>query len=255
MRLLETSWTLVPILGQASAMFGGNPGVAWTPVPALSIIGAPSLPPSQPETAAQTTANSVPSIEPEGELDLGYSQNIPWPLQQFIAQLANSPGSPNYANNILPRQQPAGGAGAAGAGAGGAGEAPAAGAGGAGAPAAGAGGAGGAGAPAGGAPAAGAGAPGAQGGVGGGAGPPPDQPTQVPSVTEYTISGTAIVYTQKFVPTPDPWEKPKPGTIGLGTLTGSVGAVKTPKSDADALRARGLGAAAAGAGVGGYLML
>ena len=95
-----------------------------------------------------------------------------------------------------------------------------------------------------------------QGGVGGGAAAPAPTPTQLSPVTVYFdfVKSVQVTYTQTFAPTPDPWAAPKAGSIGLGTLTGQVGAVKTAQADAGALKARG-GVAIAGAGLGGYLLL
>ena len=81
-------------------------------------------------------------------------------------------------------------------------------------------------------------------GVGGaGAAPPAAQPaaknpTQVPTVTSYQattyVNGVAkqvpIVYTQLFSSIPSQGPTPMPGTIGLGTLTGSVGVVRTSEA-------------------------
>ena len=99
-------------------------------------------------------------------------------------------------------------------------------------------------------------APRQQGGVGGGAAAPAATPTQLSPVTVYFdgVKSVQVTYTQTFSPTPDPWAAPKPGTIGLGTLTGQVGVVKTAQADAGALKARG-GMAVAGAGIGGYFLL
>jgi predicted RNA-binding protein YlxR (DUF448 family) len=62
--------------------------------------------------------------------------------------------------------------------------------------------------------------------------------TQVPPVTTYTINVfkngvpqlASIPYTQTFVPIPDQWPGPTVGTIGLGTIQGAVGVVKTKRS-------------------------
>ncbi len=53
------------------------------------------------------------------------------------------------------------------------------------------------------------------------------QPTQMPTVTTFELSGKVIPYTQTFPPTPSPFAAPVDGTIGLGTLSGQVGVVKT----------------------------
>lgn len=64
-----------------------------------------------------------------------------------------------------------------------------------------------------------------QGGVGGGIGPPaPSVQTQVPPI--YTFNG--VVYTQTFAAVDSQGPAPQVGTIGLGTLTGTVGAVRAP---------------------------
>lgn len=94
-----------------------------------------------------------------------------------------------------------------------------------------------------------------QGGVGGGVVPPAQvvaQPTQVPTVTAYDVDGVHVVYTQTFAATPDPWEAPKPGTIGLGTLTGQVGVVKTAAAKPNKLKARAFNAGLEGSILGGY---
>lgn len=53
-------------------------------------------------------------------------------------------------------------------------------------------------------------------------------PTQMPSVTAYQMyDGVARVYTQTFPAVPDQWPSPSAGSIGLGTITGQVGVVKT----------------------------
>ena len=36
-----------------------------------------------------------------------------------------------------------------------------------------------------------------------------------------------VVYSQAFEPVPDQWEEPQPGTVGMGTIKGTVGVVKT----------------------------
>jgi hypothetical protein len=96
----------------------------------------------------------------------------------------------------------------------------------------------------------------AAGGVGGGvAAPKATVPTQVPTVTTFGLSGKQIVYTQLFSDVPEQWPTPSSGKIGLGTITGQIGVVKTNAASVENLRARGAGAAAVGAGVGGYLLL
>lgn len=54
-------------------------------------------------------------------------------------------------------------------------------------------------------------------------------PTQMPSVTTYGADRgwTAVVYTQTFAAVPDQWPSPKAGTIGLGTIQGEIGVIKT----------------------------
>ena len=68
-----------------------------------------------------------------------------------------------------------------------------------------------------------------QGGVGGGNGAPPASiPTQLSPVTVYFAGSAQVTYTQTFPPTPIPWAAPSTnGQIGMGTLTGKPGAVKT----------------------------
>lgn len=41
------------------------------------------------------------------------------------------------------------------------------------------------------------------------------------------ITNVEVVFTQTFAAVPDQWPSPSPGTIGMGTLTGAVGAVRT----------------------------
>ena len=79
-------------------------------------------------------------------------------------------------------------------------------------------------------------------GVGGaGAAPPavlPSEPGQVPSVTVFMqktiIAGATqqipVTYTQKFSDVPSKGPSPTSGKIGLGTITGSVGAVRTDEA-------------------------
>ncbi|MCJ1339711.1 hypothetical protein MMC09_005001 [Bachmanniomyces sp. S44760] len=84
-------------------------------------------------------------------------------------------------------------------------------------------------------------------GVGGGAAPAAAQPAtdatgQAASVTTVVVNGKQVVYTQTFATAPDQWTTSGAGSVGLGTLTGSVGAVKTQnagkKSEAVALGSR-----------------
>lgn len=65
------------------------------------------------------------------------------------------------------------------------------------------------------------------------------QVTQVSPITTYYINSLVgpgsfaqvpVVYTQLFVPIPDQWESPGVGTIGLGTIQGEIGVVKTKRS-------------------------
>lgn len=62
------------------------------------------------------------------------------------------------------------------------------------------------------------------GGIGPGASIPP---TQMPSVITFELSGKVYPYTQTFPPTPVPWPAPTNGAVGLGTIRGQVGVVKT----------------------------
>ena len=61
----------------------------------------------------------------------------------------------------------------------------------------------------------------------------------MPSVTAYQIHGTGAVYTytQVFTAFPDPWSSPSAGTIGLGTISGSVGVVKSSSKSKRAVMA------------------
>lgn len=53
-------------------------------------------------------------------------------------------------------------------------------------------------------------------------------PVQMPSVTAYEMyDGVQRVYTQTFQAVPQQWPSPSAGSIGLGTITGQVGVVKT----------------------------
>lgn len=52
--------------------------------------------------------------------------------------------------------------------------------------------------------------------------------TQMPSVTVYNMKSLApMTYTQTFQAVLDQWPSPSAGTIGLGTIQGQVGQVKT----------------------------
>jgi hypothetical protein len=64
---------------------------------------------------------------------------------------------------------------------------------------------------------------------GGGVAPPQIIPTQMPTVTVYDPRNgkPMVTYTQLFSAVPVQWDAPKQGVMGLGTLTGSVGAVRT----------------------------
>ncbi|KAL8830069.1 MAG: hypothetical protein Q9191_001641 [Dirinaria sp. TL-2023a] len=67
---------------------------------------------------------------------------------------------------------------------------------------------------------------------------PATNPGQVPSITTFyqqtVVNGVskqvAIVYTQKFSSVPSEGPTPKQGEIGLGTLTGKVGVVRTAEA-------------------------
>ncbi|EXJ55633.1 hypothetical protein A1O7_08562 [Cladophialophora yegresii CBS 114405] len=74
------------------------------------------------------------------------------------------------------------------------------------------------------------------------AAPAPDaQPTavgQISPITTYYINSEVapgsfaqvpVVYTQTFPPVPDQWPSPVPGTIGLGTIQGQIGQVRSSK--------------------------
>ena len=181
-------------------------------------------------------------------------QFIPDHLQQFIMEMSNGSGAgPSHGDSDLERRQVAAGGAAAPAApaapVAGGGVAPAAPA----APAAGAG----AGVQPPAAPVVPGAAPAAAGGVGGG-GPAqaqPGNPAQLSPITTYEIDGKQFVYTQTFAPTPDPWDPPQTGSVGLGTLTGTVGAVKTAAAERVHVRGRGMGAVGVGVVVGGALAL
>ena len=64
-------------------------------------------------------------------------------------------------------------------------------------------------------------------GVGGGAPPAVTQAVQVSPITTVFIGSVQVVYTQLFSAVPDQGPSPVAGSIGMGTLTGSVGVVKT----------------------------
>lgn len=94
-------------------------------------------------------------------------------------------------------------------------------------------------------------------GVGGaGAVPPAAQsgnPTQVPSITVFmqaTIVGgvtqqVQVTYTQKFSDIPSQGPSPSQGKIGLGTITGTVGAVNTKEAKQAAAKNAGSSCTAA----------
>lgn len=58
---------------------------------------------------------------------------------------------------------------------------------------------------------------------------PATQPTQMPPVTVYQgrAGGAPKTYTQLFTSPLDQWPAPGAGTVGLGTIQGQVGVVKT----------------------------
>lgn len=57
---------------------------------------------------------------------------------------------------------------------------------------------------------------------------PKTQPTQMSPVTVYDMyDGVQRTFTQLFVAVLDQWPSPSAGTIGLGTIQGEVGVVKT----------------------------
>ncbi|MCJ1260003.1 hypothetical protein MMC24_007843, partial [Lignoscripta atroalba] len=81
-------------------------------------------------------------------------------------------------------------------------------------------------------------------GVGGGLGPaaaqPPSiSPGQISPVTTVWIGSVQVVFTQTFASVPSQGPSPAVGSIGMGTLTGTVGAVKTVAGSSDA-RDRGV---------------
>ncbi|MCJ1308985.1 hypothetical protein MMC25_002640 [Agyrium rufum] len=70
-------------------------------------------------------------------------------------------------------------------------------------------------------------------GVGGGLGPPVTQnPLQVSPITTVYIGTAQVVYTQLFSATLVPFPSASVGSVGLGTLTGQVGVVKTQAANA-----------------------
>lgn len=63
---------------------------------------------------------------------------------------------------------------------------------------------------------------------------PQTQPTQMSPVTVYDMhDGIERTFTQLFVAVPDQWPSPSAGTIGLGTIQGEIGVVRT-KSERNA---------------------
>lgn len=73
-------------------------------------------------------------------------------------------------------------------------------------------------------------------------------PTQLSPITTYSSNGVSGIYTQTFAAVPDQWPSPEAGTIGLGTISGQVGVVKTaskrsvqaqPTQDSQIVRIRG----------------
>ena len=84
-------------------------------------------------------------------------------------------------------------------------------------------------------------------GVGGAGNAPaaaqPTEESQVPSITVLTVYSTIngvvtpfpITYTQTFASVPDQGASPSAGTVGMGTLTGSVGVVKTDQANGGAM--------------------
>lgn len=86
----------------------------------------------------------------------------------------------------------------------------------------------------------------------GGAGPAaarPVVPNQVSPITTVYIGSVQVVYTQLFAAVPDQGPTAASGTIGLGTLTGQVGVVKTAAAKS-AAGGRGNGRGGLGVGVG-----
>ena len=52
--------------------------------------------------------------------------------------------------------------------------------------------------------------------------------TQMPSITTYSMyDGVMRVYTQVFSAVPEQWPSPEAGSVGLGTIAGTVGVVKS----------------------------
>ena len=69
------------------------------------------------------------------------------------------------------------------------------------------------------------------GAVGGGApGAPALPPNQVSPITTIYIGSVQVIYTQLFSAVPSQGPGPMSGSIGMGTLTGAVGVVKTSEA-------------------------
>ena len=77
------------------------------------------------------------------------------------------------------------------------------------------------------------------GGLGGGVPAAFTVPTQVSPVTTVQIGSLLVVYTQTFAPVPSQFPSALSGNIGLGTLTGSIGVVKTGEASSDGGRSKG----------------
>ena len=91
-------------------------------------------------------------------------------------------------------------------------------------------------------------------GVGGGLGQQPAAPTQLSPITTYNIGGGVVIYTQIFAATPDQWATMGAGTIGLGSITGKVGVVKS-SNPAPTIKPEIKFGAVVGAGIGAALLL
>ncbi|CAZ85940.1 unnamed protein product [Tuber melanosporum] len=81
----------------------------------------------------------------------------------------------------------------------------------------------------------------------------PVEPTKVlmPStLADGLVTKVASIYTQQFTGTQSELRTPSAGTIGLGTLTGSVGVVRTAEANSAVGRTRARGGAEEGEGVG-----
>ncbi|MCJ1479415.1 hypothetical protein MMC13_008100 [Lambiella insularis] len=66
--------------------------------------------------------------------------------------------------------------------------------------------------------------------LGGGAGAAPTPTEQVSPVTTIFQNGTPVPYTQTFAAVPDQGPSAMSGSIGMGTLTGAVGVVRTDEA-------------------------